>query len=114
MVKGGCKSSFTISPSPTCIMAPGIHFKGKLAHTFSTCFLESISYHLPMDKRLMAEKKEKNDITHAYREKKINSGNPINVGFPTSPLVTSLDAEFLCCLFNLCDSKIKRKKDPMY
>ena len=39
----------------------------------------------------MAEKK---DVTHAYREKQTKSGNPINVGFPISPLVTSLDGEF--------------------
>ena len=42
----------------------------------------------------MAAKNEKNDLIHAYREKKTKSGNPINVGFPISPLVTSLDGEF--------------------
>ena len=40
------------------------------------------------------KKMEKNDITHAYREKKTKPGNPINVGFPISPLVTSLHGEF--------------------
>ena len=30
--------------------------KGKLAHIFSTYYLEYISYHLPMDKKFMAEK----------------------------------------------------------
>ena len=38
---------------------------------------------------------KKNNITHVYREKKTKSGNPINVGFPLTPLVTSLDGEFL-------------------
>ena len=47
-----------------------------------------------MDKRLIADKIGKNDVTHAYREKKTKSGNTINVGFPISPLVTSLDGEF--------------------
>ena len=36
---------------------------------------------------------EINDITHAYRVKKTESGIPINVDFPKSPLVTSLDGE---------------------
>ena len=36
----------------------------------------------------------KNDITHAYREKKTKSGNPINVDFPISRVVKSLDGEF--------------------
>ena len=39
------------------------------------------------------KKYEKNDITIAYIEKKTKSGNPINVGFPISPLVTSLNGE---------------------
>ena len=30
--------------------------KGKLAHKCSTCYLECISYQLPMDKKLMTEK----------------------------------------------------------
>ena len=53
--------------------------KGKLAHIFSTCYLECISYQLPMDKKLMTEKYAKIDINHAYRAKKFKSGNPISV-----------------------------------
>ena len=38
-------------------------------------------------------RKKRKDITHVYRVKKTKSGNPINVGFPISPLVTSLEGE---------------------
>ena len=43
------ESGFESSPTT-------IFLKGKLAHKFSTCYLECISYHLPMDKKFMAEK----------------------------------------------------------
>ena len=32
------------------------NFKGKLAHTFSTCYLECFSFYFPMDKKFMSEK----------------------------------------------------------
>ena len=79
--------------------------KGKLAHEFSTCYLECISF--THGEEIYGRKKcEKKYITHAYKEKKTKSGNPINVGFQITPLNCDVirwgipikkKMEFLCC-----------------
>ena len=65
--------------------------KGKLAHNCMTSHLVFISCLLDMIKRSITEK---NDIICCYRDKKIKVWTPYILGFPISPLPTSLKGEF--------------------
>ena len=55
---------------------------GKLAHKFTTCYLECISYHLPKDKKLVAEKICKNVYYPCIKGKENQIMKSYQCGFP--------------------------------
>ena len=68
--------------------------KGKLAHNSMTFYLVFISCLLDMTKKFTKEKNTKYNLICFYRGKKNKFGNPFVLGFPISPLATSLKGEF--------------------
>ena len=79
--------------------------KGKLAHKFSTCYLERISYHLPMDKKLMAETNGYKLYNLCIQGKENHIWKSHHCGFPNKSLCDVIrlgspikkKMEFLCC-----------------
>ena len=59
-------------------------FKGKLAHELSTCYLECISYHLPIDKKFMAEKIGKKLYNPCIQVKENQIWKSYQCGFPNN------------------------------
>ena len=57
--------------------------KGKLADKFSICYLECISYYLPMDKEIMAGEKWKKSYNPCIQEKGNQIWKSNQYGFPS-------------------------------
>ena len=70
------------------------NIKGKLAHKFSTCYLECISYQLPMDKKIMTEKIGKKLYNPCIRGKEKKIWKSHQCGFPHKSLCDVIRWEF--------------------